>query len=375
MNALDELLVLPDRKKNPYLKEWKGDGERVVGFACGYVPEEIIHAAGLLPYRMEARGVRETGLADVYTHRFHCTFSRCILQAGLAGDYNFLDGFCLLNGCEHIRGLYEIWKKHLSTDYLYMVAVPHSLNDAGYEWYKEEIYNFKEALRQNFGVRCSTADLSESIKTYNETRCLIEELYRLRKAREVPISGAHALKILLSAGIMPREKYNELLKEALGEITKRDKDLNCKKIRLMVGGSPLDDAMLIEIIEELGGVVVTDSHCFGLRHFMDLIEENGDPLDAIAKRYYYHNSCPRMMGEFKNRLRFTEEMAKEANVDGIILSKIVFCDNHGVESTMLAENLEPKNIPVMALEREHMLSDIGRLKTRIEAFMERIDRR
>ena len=98
-------------------------------------------------------------------------------------------------------------------------------------------------------------------------------------------------------------------------------------------------------------------------------------MEAIAKRYYYHNPCPRMMGEFDDRLRFTEEMAKGANVDGIILSKIVFCDNHAVESTMLAEDLEPKNVPVMVLEREHMLSDIGRLKTRIEAFMERIARR
>jgi len=67
-------------------------------------------------------------------------------------------------------------------------------------------------------------------------------------------------------------------------------------------------------------------------------------------------------------------MAEEL-FDGIILQKIVFCDTHAVESTMLAEELEPKNIPVMVLEREHMISDVGRVKTRIEAFMERIARR
>jgi len=42
---------------------------------------------------------------------------------------------------------------------------------------------------------------------------------------------------------------------------------------------------------------------------------------------------------------------------------------------MLAEELEPMKIPVMVLEREHMISDVGRIKTRIEAFMERIARR
>ena len=28
MNALDELKLLPDRKENPYLKEWKDEGGR-----------------------------------------------------------------------------------------------------------------------------------------------------------------------------------------------------------------------------------------------------------------------------------------------------------------------------------------------------------
>lgn len=374
MNALDELKLLPDRKENPYLKEWKDEGGRVVGFPCAYVPEEIIYAAGLLPYRVEARGCSETGLADVYMHRFNCTFARCMLQLGLSGDYDFLDGFCFLNGCEQIRRLYEIWEKHINLDYQYMVAVPHSINDAGYEWYMEEIFNFKENLTNNFGVRCSNDDLKRAIGVYNESRRLMEELYELRKTEKVPLSGSEALAVMLSALIMPRDTYNALLKEALDEIRKRDGGSDYKA-RLMVGGSALDDPQFIELIEGLGGEVVTDSLCFGSRQFLDLVEEDGDPIEAIVKRYYYQNPCPRMMGEYKARLGFTEEMAKGADVDGIILQKIVFCDNHAVESTMLADDLEARGMPVMVMEREHMLSDVGRLKTRVEAFMERIARR
>jgi benzoyl-CoA reductase/2-hydroxyglutaryl-CoA dehydratase subunit BcrC/BadD/HgdB len=255
-----------------------------------------------------------------------------------------------------------------------MVTVPHSIKDSGFKWYLEEISNFKEQLAHKFGVRCSDQDLRQAIRLYNESRSLIEELYELRKAAEIPISGSEVTKILLSAGIMPRNKFNELLREALDEIRHRPK-ITDYKARVMVGGSALDNPQLIEIIEGLGGMVVTDSLCFGSRHFLNPIEEDGDPLEAIAKRYYYHNPCPRMMGEFENRLRFTEEIAKGANVDGIILQKIVFCDTHAVESTMLAEELEPMKIPVMVLEREHMISDVGRIKTRIEAFMERIARR
>jgi benzoyl-CoA reductase subunit C len=371
MSALEELLTLPGRKENPYVKEWKARGGRVVGVTCSYAPEEIVYAAGLLPYRMEARGVTETGLADIYMHRFNCTYARCMLEAGLSGQYDFLDGFCFLNGCEQIRRIYEIWDKALNTDYLYMVTVPHSLSDAGLEWHREEIYNFKEKLMTDFGVRCTNADLENAIKVYNESRRMIEELYDLRKSKEVPVSGSDALRILLSAGIMPRDKYNSLLREALVEIREKKGD-SAYKARLMVGGSALDDPQLLEIIEGLGGVVVTDSLCFGSRHFLNTVDEDGDPLDAIAKRYYYHNPCPRMMGQVKSRLKFAEEMAASADVDGIILQRIVFCDSHGGDCVMLAEDLEKEGMPVLVLEREHMLSDVGRLKTRVEAFIERI---
>ncbi len=375
MSALDELLQLPARTENPYVRKWREDGGRVVGYACGYVPEEIIHATGLFPYRVEARGETETGLADVYMHRFNCTFARCILQAGLGGKYDFLDGFCLLNGCEQIRRIYEIWEKHIpATEYQYMVTVPHSIYDAGFEWYRDEVFNFKESLANNFGRRCSNADLAESIQVYNRSRELIAELYGLRRAEAVPVSGGEALSILLAAGLMPRERYNHLLEAALDEIKARSGRTDYTA-RLMVGGSALDDPQLMDVIEDLGGVVVTDSLCFGSRHFMNPVEEDGDPLTAIARRYYYHNPCPRMMNEFENRLAFTEGLARGADVDGVILQKIVFCDNHAVDSTMLAYELEEKGIPVLVLEREYILSDVGRLKTRVEAFMERIARR
>jgi benzoyl-CoA reductase/2-hydroxyglutaryl-CoA dehydratase subunit BcrC/BadD/HgdB len=291
----------------------------------------------------------------------------------LSGEFDFLDGFCFLNGCEQIRRMYEIWDKHIGTEYLYMVTVPHSMYDRGFAWYQEEIDNFRENLRTNFGKRFSDDQVSNAIKVYNESRRLIERLYELRKAKDVLISGADAMKLILAAFQMPREKYNELLSEALAEIEAGSDPVEYKA-RLMVGGSAMDDPHLLEVIEGLGGLVVTDSLCYGSRHFLNPVEENGDPMQAIAKRYYYHNPCPRMLGEYDNRLRFHEDMAKGADVDGIILQKIIFCDSHGADNVMLTEDLEAMGIPVLTLEREYMLTDIGRFRTRIEAFMERIGR-
>lgn len=374
MSALKELLALPGRAENPYLAEWKKTGGRVVGYTCGYVPAEIIQAAGLLPYRLEARGESETTLADVYMHRFNCTYARCLLQAGLSRKYDFLDGICFLNGCEQIRRMYEIWERHVGTDYQYMVTVPHTMTANGYNWYLEEIYRFKEKLVSDFGRRCTSADLHNAIRLYNHTRTLVGELYEMRKEEDLPVSGSEVLAIELAAGIMPRERFNLLLAEALDEIRGRPKNSDYRA-RVLLGGSALDDPALVVLIESLGGAVVADTLCYGYRHFAGEVATEGDPMAALAQRYFYRNPCPRMMGAFECRLADTRELAQAASVDGVILNKVVFCDNHAVESTMMAEELEPQGIPTLLLEREHMLSDVGRLRTRVEAFMERIARR
>ena len=52
---------------------------------------------------------------------------------------------------------------------------------------------------------------------------------------------------------------------------------------------------------------------------------------------------------------------------------ITNCDLHGIDSVMLERDFEREGIPVLVLEREYdSLADAGRIKTRVQAFLERI---
>ncbi len=43
-------MVHPARSiSNPYVEKWKEQGKKVIGYPCTYVPEEIIHAASMMP--------------------------------------------------------------------------------------------------------------------------------------------------------------------------------------------------------------------------------------------------------------------------------------------------------------------------------------
>jgi len=374
LSALEELVNMPQRGENPYIREWKEKGGKVFGFMCTYVPEEILYSENgrILPIRVGAAGCTSTDEADIYLHRFHCTYPRCLLQLGIKGEYDFLDGFVFMNGCEQLRRVYELWDKTVGTDYMGMLSVPHSIEGEGrFEWYVDELKKMTEGIATRFGYFASPSEMQETIKVYNRYRELMGELYKIRIGDKPLLTGAESMGILNASYSMPKKELNTLLEVALAEIKQRP-GISDFRARIMVAGSYMDDNFLINLIETSGAIVVTDNLCFGRRSIDGMVDEDGDPFAAIAKRYFYHNPCPRMMGTYKERLEYTKRVAREANVDGIIFERIPFCDNHGAESVMEAKDLEKEGIPTLILEREYIASDEGRLKTRIQAFLEKM---
>ncbi|MEM3466075.1 MAG: 2-hydroxyacyl-CoA dehydratase family protein [Candidatus Jordarchaeales archaeon] len=371
-SPLEELLNMPVRGQNPYVKEWKEQGGLVFGFICSYVPEEIIYSMGILPIRAGALGETRTDDADVYLHRFHCTYARCLLQLGLTGEYGFLDGFVFLNGCDQLRRVYEIWKKHVKTEFMGMVTAPHAFGKSRLEWYVYSIRKLIDDIASQYALLPSETRLEESISIYNRFRELMLELYMLR-AREKPLlSGSEAMRILNAAFNMPKTKFNDKLEKAIEELKQRP-GITGYRARIMLAGGFMDDTFLIDLIErEMGALVVTDNLCYGRRYLDGSVASGKDLISSIAERYFYHNPCPRMVGHHKARIEFTKRVAEEAKVDGVIFQKLSFCDLHGTESQIQAKELEQMGIPALILEKQYAPGDEGRLKTRIQAFLERL---
>ncbi len=52
MQILEKMRELATTDHNTYLEEAKNNGKKIIGYFCSYFPEEIVHAAGFIPYRM-----------------------------------------------------------------------------------------------------------------------------------------------------------------------------------------------------------------------------------------------------------------------------------------------------------------------------------
>jgi len=379
MSALEELISKASSFVNPAVQEWKQQGKKVVGFLCSYVPEEILYAADILPIRLRAPSCVETTLADVYMSHLNCTYMRSCLQFTLEGKYQFLDGLVFTNSCDHVRRLYDILREIAPTDFpfLYLISVPHKVDDDLIAWYSDELARFKESVEKTFGVKITEASLRNAIDVYNETRSLLRRLFDLRKEKTPPLTGAETLSVIVAGFSLPKSKYNELLRQLLNELGERE-GISGYRARLMIAGSGgCDNPAYLQVMEDLGGLIVTDSLCFGSRYLWEPVEvgdEGDDLMLGLARSYLNRPSCPRMVNNAGERCDFVKQMVKDFNVDGVVFQRIRYCDLWGGQLLTMEKEMKESNIPILSIDREYSLGAVGQLRTRIQAFLERIER-
>lgn len=372
--AFRELSEAAKTLENPAIKEWKEQGGKVLGYFCSSMSEEIMTAAGLLPFRMRATGSTDTELSDAFFSSINCSFTRHCLNVALSGELDFLDGLIVPNSCDNVRRIYDHWIRQMKTPFVQMISLPRKAGEAQVDWFRDELTKLRKSMEDHFGEEITDARLEEAIRLQNETRRLQRRLYDLRKSRTPPINGAETLTITVAGTAMPKARYNQLLTELLEDLGKHE-GLTDYRARLMVMGGELDDPAYVEVIEDQGALVVTDSLCFGSRMLWKDVEEGAeDPLTALARFYVAERpSCPRVFGEYEQRSAFVREMIRDFQVDGVILERLAFCDLWGFEQFTIKNDFQDLGVPLMMLDREYTLSGVGQLKTRVQAFLETIE--
>ncbi|MFX1274616.1 MAG: 2-hydroxyacyl-CoA dehydratase subunit D [Promethearchaeota archaeon] len=375
----DKFFQISNSILNPYIEEWKKDNKKVMGYYCTYLPEELIHAAGFLPFRIRATGSQDTDLGDVYMVRFTCSFVRMTLNVALNGGFDFLDGLIMSNCCDHARRMHEVFdlkvfsrKEFKQKPSQFYTVIPHVITEAGFDYFKNKILKLKEEIEKKYNLEpISDEKLNLAIEIYNENRKLLREIYELRTIDSPKLTGSEALQISMANSSIPKEIANNELKRVLNILRERE-GLKSNKKRIMLIGSVLDNTYFTKTIENAGGEIVADFICFGTRNIFDDIELKGgsNPMEEITKRVYYRISCPRMMDDHPRRLKFIEERIKEAKVDGVIVQRINNCDLHGCENMNLQYDLKELDIPVFNIDRENFQKDTSRMQNRIEAFIE-----
>ena len=359
--------------KTEDIMELKRQGKKVFGWLCTYVPEEIIHAAGILPIRITGYA-QETELDDgnAYLYINNCSFSRSCLQMGLRGEYDYLDGLVAGSTCDGARRLFDLWQYYIKVPFHHIITVPRKYTERAHGLYYEQVAQFKEHLEQHLDTRITDEALLKSISVYNESREALKKLYQLRKLDKPPITGAETMEVLNASQRMAKEQFNQYLCELLDELAVSGIE-HGSRARLMVTGSVMNNPEFIRSIEELGGLVVTDELCTSTRYWSDPVVLDGrSPLEAVSRRYLNNFPCARMVPSDERFDRILQ-LARDYRVDGVISQIIRYCVPYAHDLPLITDRLKKAGIPTLALDVEYGTSGSGQISTRVQAFLEMLE--
>jgi len=65
-------------------------------------------------------------------------------------------------------------------------------------------------------------------------------------------------------------------------------------------------------------------------------------------------------------------LVKETGAKGVIYYSLQFCHTYNIEGVKVEKALEAAGIPVLKVEDDYGMEDMGQLQTRVEAFLEQI---
>jgi benzoyl-CoA reductase/2-hydroxyglutaryl-CoA dehydratase subunit BcrC/BadD/HgdB len=247
------------------------------------------------------------------------------------------------------------------------------------ELWKNEMIKFKNFLEEKFNVVITEEKLRDAIKLMNKERDVMKRLHQLNAHKPAPLTGmdmmlAQWLKgfnIDKEAGI---ELIERLIKEAQEQMSRGIYAFDENAPRILLTGVPIGSGSekVLKIIEESGGSVVALENCTGYKGLDSMVDENKEPLLALAEKYLSTPcSC---MSNNDGRLDLIKRLSKEYQVDGVLDLTWQACHTYNIESFTVRNFVRDElNLPFIQIETDYSDSDVGQLKVRIEAFLETIN--
>ncbi|MBW2200821.1 MAG: 2-hydroxyacyl-CoA dehydratase [Deltaproteobacteria bacterium] len=361
-------------------RELKTEGKKVLGYFCCYPPLEIMTALDFLPIRILGDMDEPITIADGYLPTVMCIFYRSCFDLGMKGRYDFLDGFIGAHACDGAERTSHIWKNYIKSPCNFFLDIPHTSRTEAVDYFKLQLSYFKETLEEFTGKKISPERIRETIALHNKQRALVRDLYNLRKPDPPLISGSEMLQVVIALMMIPIEEGNVLLKEVIEEVSARKDVVEKKTGRLLIWGSLIDNTAFTDMIESAGFNIVIEDTALGVRPFWHDIEDTEDPLMGLAKHYLEEVKCPRTFAQtgssykedLENRFSYLKEFANHWKVNGVFGNIIRNCDIHGYEVPAVRDYLEGLGLPVLIIEQDYSTAALEPLRTRFQAFAERI---
>jgi len=344
------------------------EDKKKIGWFCSYVPEELIIASGLEPVRLKGQ-VKELRRVDSYVFSNICPYLKNILDSGLRNRLEHLNGIIFTNSCDGMRKLYDLWTQYVQTPFTFMLEVPKNRDKYGIRYFSDQLHALQKGLEKAYDVDISPK-LQSAISLMNNRRVMLGRIFEGQKEFPPRLKGSELFSLCQEEMSSPKDDTTLKLEDLAFKPRPSDSS-NADNARILVMGNTLDNPTLFDLVENAKGSVIIFDTCKGLKHYSDLVEAGPDKIESLARRYLLKPPCPRMPG-FDLRIERLKELIQNYSIGGIIYSNLKYCDYSLFEIPQIEQFSKENQVPLLVLENDYLLTDVERLKIRVEAFLEMV---
>jgi benzoyl-CoA reductase/2-hydroxyglutaryl-CoA dehydratase subunit BcrC/BadD/HgdB len=339
-----------------------------IGWVSIQTPEEILLAAGVIPFRITGELESATDAGARLSNIF-CSYVLSCFSEGLDGIYDFADGVIFTNGCDMRKRLWEAWARDLPRSTSYFLELPSDASDLSKDYFAQQLRKLIQSLERRYGREITEEALRQSIEMSNRSRTLMQRLDEYKKVGLQFLSGEESIQVVKAATTGLKESFNAKMSVLLDTLAAAEQPAARKRHRVMICGSYFDHKGIIDTIEETGADLVCADISNGVKYFEGQIDPGTDPVAAIASYYLEKHTSARRL-DTDVRMQHVFDLVREYRVDSIIYYVLKFCDTNLHDYPYIKERLREKKIPVLFIEGERNATNIAGTRTRIQTFLE-----
>ena len=346
-------------------------GKKAVGVLPAFCPEELVYAAGMLPFGIWGAD-RTVSESNRYFPAFYCSILHTALELGIRGELNGLSAVLIPACCDSLKGMVSNWKYAVpDIPFIHVSYAENRKLSAGITYTKSQYRKILGRLEEIAGCPVSDADIRAAVLVYSENRNALADFSRAAAKHPASVSPTRRCAVFKAGYFMDRQAHTALVRELTEALNALPAEA-WSGLRVVTTGILSDAPGLLKILEDNQIAVVADQVLYESVTNGTWTRFTPDPMEGIAQRLGMIEGSSLLYDPEKQRGRSLVELAKSTRADGVIWMMTKFCDPEEFDYVPVRQMLADAGIPLLTIETDRQMTDYGQARSAVEAFVERL---